>query len=80
MMSFNIMNHNMMGPWIEFGGWMFLGMVAFWIIVGLVLYLVIRSFYRPRSRYGRALAIARERYARGEITIKEYDEIRKNLS
>ena len=70
----------MMGPWTGFGGWMFLGMVAFWIIVGLVLYLVIRSFYRPRSRYDRAPAIARERYARGEISIEEYDEIRENLS
>ena len=74
-----MMNYSMMGPWIGFGGWMFLGTVAFWIIVGWVLYLVIRSFYRPRSGYGRALVIARKRYARGEISNDEYDQIRKNI-
>ena len=80
-MSFDMMNFNMMGPWFGFGGWMILVMIAFWVIIGVGVYLVISYFYRPMrgSEYDRALAIARERYARGEITTEEYEKIRKNL-
>ena len=80
-MSFNMMNYNMMGPWLGFGGWMVLAMIAFWVIIGVGVYLLISYFYRPNrgGEQDRALAIARERYARGEITSDEYEKIRRNL-
>jgi len=71
-----------MTPWMGYGGWwwMPLGMVLFWVIVGLGLYLLITGFEPRRSESDRALVIARERYARGEITAEEFEKIRKSLS
>ena len=68
----------MMGPWM--GGWGGIGMILFWVLIGLGIYMIWGGYARPRrGREGRALAIARKRYARGEITGEEYEEIRKNL-
>jgi len=56
----------MMGPWLMWGwGWMGLGAILFIVLIGIGIYL---------------LAIARERYARGDITKEEYDEIYRDLS
>jgi len=62
-------------------GWMGLGMILFWGLVVAGVYLVARSLW-PRYHYGRddAREIARERYARGEITQEEYEELRRNLA
>ena len=72
-----------MGWWMLFGGvWMML----FWAaVIGLVVWLVIRLTRRrgPNERgNGRRtpLEIARERYARGEISREEFEQIRKDLS
>lgn len=72
----------MMGPWMMGGGgWMGLGTILFWILIGGGIYLLLVGYGRPkRGENDRALAIARERYARGEITLKEYEEIKKSLS
>jgi putative membrane protein len=72
-----------MGWWMLFGGaWMML----FWAaVVGLVVWLVIRLTRRSDTN-GRddgrrtPLEIARERYARGEISREEFEQIRKDLS
>jgi len=71
-----------MTPWIGHNGWwwMPLGMVLFWAMVGLGLYLLITGFEPRRNESDRALATARERYARGDITAEEFDKIKKNLS
>lgn len=60
--------------------WMPLGFIIFWVLVGLGVYLIIRGLGSSRAEEDRALEIARERYARGEITSEEYEEIRRKLS
>jgi putative membrane protein len=72
----------MMGPWLM-GGWGWIGFAAilFIIMIGIGIYLFLSGYARPRRvEENRASAIARERYARGEITKEEYDEIHRNLS
>ncbi len=64
-----------------FGGWM----IIFWVvIIALVVWGVIALVRRgtsvsdtPQKRD--PLDIARERYARGEITKEEFEEIKRNL-
>jgi putative membrane protein len=72
----------MMGPWLMGGwGWMGFAAILFIILIGVGIYLFLSGYVRPRRvEENRALAITRERYARGEITKEEYDEIYRNLS
>jgi len=83
-LSFTGGGMGMMGSWMMGplgGGWGGLGMILFWVLIGLGIYLLWGGYARPRrGREERALAIARERYAGGEITREEYEEIRRNLS
>jgi putative membrane protein len=78
---------NMMGSFFGGGGfiWMifiFIFIVA--IIIGIILmivWLVKRASYTgyPQEKEGKALDILKERYARGEITKKEYENIKKDI-
>ncbi len=77
------------------GPWMMLWIVIFWVVVvGLALWLLSRLFPGARDHSGneqsqvngpatgsarRALDILNERYARGEITRAEYQEIRRDI-
>ncbi len=77
------------------GPGMGLWMVVFWVVVvGLALWLLSRLFPGTRGRSDgehsamngtaaggsrRALDILNERYARGEITREEYQEIRRDI-
>lgn len=72
----------MMGPWLMGGwGWMGLGAILFITLIVIGIYLFLSGYAWPRRVEGnRALAISRERYARGEITKEEYDELYRNLS
>ncbi|MBT3362207.1 MAG: SHOCT domain-containing protein [Chloroflexi bacterium] len=72
-----------MGWWMLFGSVM---MVAFW---GGVIALVVWIVKRPSGADDRSRSdshstspfdIAKERYARGEISKQEYDQIRRDLS
>lgn len=71
---------HMMNSW--FGG------AVMWIIIFLLIlllvYLFVRSTRRPAAPYeaGREtpLEIAKKRYARGEITKAEFEEMKKDLS
>jgi putative membrane protein len=65
-----------------FGGWM---IIVWVLIIALIVWGVIALVKRgtsasdtPRKRD--PLEIAGERYARGEISTEEYEEIKKNLS
>lgn len=64
-----------------FGGWM----IIFWVvIIALVIWGVIALAKRSAStsdtpQQRDPLEIARERYAKGEISKEELDEIKKNL-
>ena len=61
-------------------------MIIFWVVIVALLVWGGASLFRrgDSSSGGTAkkdpLEIARERYARGEITKEEFEEIRKNLS
>ena len=68
-----------------FGWWMIFGgifMIIFWGgLIALIVWAV-TQLTRRSSPAGRqdALDIARERYARGEITREQFDQIKKDLS
>ncbi len=72
----------MMGSWM-FGGWW---MIIVWLVViGLVVWGVVTLTRRrgPESGSGEkrsAMDIARERYAKGEISKEEFERIKKDLS
>ena len=67
------------GWWILFGG---LGMMLFWgVVIGLVVW-GIRSISGPKDRLSeseRPLEIAQRRYAQGEITVQELEDIKTGL-
>jgi len=75
--------HEGMGWWMVFGGIL---MVVFWGgLIGLVVWGVSRLIQGSDSgsRGGQrrdALDIAKERYAKGEISREEFEQIKKDLS
>ncbi len=64
-------------------GWFL--MVAFWVgIVALVAWLIAKVLRRSGSRGENAgkvdpMAVVKERYARGEITKEQFDQIKRDL-
>jgi putative membrane protein len=67
-----------------FGGWM---IIVWVVIIGLIVWAVIALTRHTASGSGggggggkSAMDIARERYARGEITKEQFDQIKKDLS
>jgi putative membrane protein len=70
--------HDGMGWWMVFG---MIWMVVFW---GAVIWAIVRAAMRigegRREREESALDIARRRYAAGEITREEFDQLRKDLA
>jgi putative membrane protein len=77
----------MMGwPWYDFGWWgMGLGMlimIIFWAgLIALITWIVVklvRSGQQPSSQT--PLEVAKTRYAKGEITKKEFEQLSKDLS
>ena len=62
-------------------GWMGGGMWLFWVALAAGAYFLFYGMPWPRETGRRgALRVAEERYAWGEITAKDLDEIRDNLS
>jgi len=77
-----MMGPGMMGAWsLGSGGWMGLGMVVFWMFLIAGFYLFVAN-NRPNNPIpsNRALAIAQERFARGEIAQEEFEKIKESLS
>ena len=73
--------HQGMGWWMIFGG---LWMLLFW---GAIIWLVIWGISRLTEHRGPAtlekrtpLDIAKERYAKGEISKEEFEQIKKDLA
>jgi putative membrane protein len=72
--------------WFD-GNWMFFGgffMMLFWVaILILIVWLIVRLVQREDSSShkgkSRALDIAKERYAKGEITREEFEQFKKDL-
>ena len=75
--------HEGMGWWMVFGA---LWMVIFWgVVIALIVWGVKRMTERGGSGRGTngkpdPLDIARERYAKGEISKEEFEQLRKDLS
>ena len=68
-------------------GWMFFGgfwMIVFWgAIIALIVWVIIKLSRRDdttSSSKVSALDTAKERYAKGEITKAEFDQIKKDIS
>jgi len=68
------------------GWWMLFGGLAFWgAIIGLIVWVVIRLTRGGENKTPNLpdqpgpLDIARERYAKGEISAAEFSEIQRNL-
>jgi len=64
-----------------FGGWM---MIVWIIIIGLIVWGVVALTRHAGGSYGggerrHPLDIARERYARGDISREEFERIKKDL-
>lgn len=67
------------------GAWTIIGwilMIAFWGgIIALIFWAVRRATDRgPAEHHRSALDIAKERYARGEITKEQFEQLKKDLS
>ena len=67
-----------------FGGWGWfvgIGMIIFWVIfITLAVWLALTLIKNNRGDNTlKALNIAKERYAKGELSKDEYDQYRKNL-
>lgn len=77
------MMNGMMG---EFGGlgmgiWGLLTMLVFWVAFILLIVWLVRTVVSAGARTGSggAKAILDQRYARGELTRKEYDQMKKDI-
>lgn len=72
-----------MGWWMVFGG---VWMIVFWgAVIAAIVWAVTRLGRRGGSSSGetgkgKALDIAKERYAKGEISREEFEQIKKDLS
>ena len=73
--------------WMFFGGFM---MILFWGSIIALIVLAVRGLTgsgsgsstanaAPANTSGSALRILKERYARGEVTKEEYEEMRRDL-
>jgi len=63
-------------PWMFFGPAM---MLIFFAVCIAMAYLLVRAGWRGQSGEGRAIDILRERFARGEIDQREFEERRRLL-
>ena len=73
--------HDGMGWWMVFGGvW---SLIFGAVVIGLVVWGIKKLIERGPSSTAKkrdALDIAKERYAKGEISKQEFDQIKKDLS
>ncbi|MBM2826016.1 MAG: hypothetical protein HW403_80 [Dehalococcoidia bacterium] len=79
---------HMMGPgweWGAGGGWWMLLMggwnLLFWgAIIALIVWAVRRFTQPPEDRHPNPIDIAKERLARGEITLDQFEQIRQVMA
>lgn len=64
-------------------GWHDMGMgiimIIFWIMLILVVVWLIQNCLKDKRSTDSALEIAQKRYAKGEISKEQFDEIKRNL-
>ena len=67
-----------MGWWMALGG---LWMIIFWGgIIALIVWGVTRLTRHGCTQHENPVDVARERYAKGEITKEQFEQLRKDLS
>lgn len=76
----------MMWEWSGMGWWMVFGGIIFILFWGLVVFLIVWGVRRLSGNSGTtgpgsntAMDIARERYARGEITREQFEQLKRDL-
>lgn len=78
-----------MGPWGGYGGFEWIGMIIWIVILALIIAAVVwlvRAMTHPGQthsageRRSRGLEVLEERYARGEIKREEYLEMKKDIT
>jgi putative membrane protein len=72
--------HDGMGWWMVFGG---VWMIIFWgAVIALIVWGIKRLTRHSEAEFnkGNPVDIAKERYAKGEITKAQYEQIKKDLS
>ncbi len=72
--------HEGMGWWMVFGGILW---ILFWAaVVGLLIWGIARvaGHDHHRTRKDNSIDIARDRYAKGEITKEQFDQLKKDLT
>jgi len=63
------------------GWWMFIGSVWFVVFWGIVVWAILKVTSRGGFQdQASALDIVRRRYARGELTREEFEQLRKDLA
>lgn len=81
----NMMGTNMMGSSMGSGSWWLWGIVGmlFWIVLLVALVLLIIWLYKnitgKATKNDSALEILKKRFAKGDITKKEFDELKKEV-
>lgn len=73
--------NNMMNGWDGFGLFNFIIMLAFWILLIYVVVALVRYFSRTGNgnQEETAITILKERYAKGELKKKEFEEMTKDI-
>jgi len=61
------------------GGWIGLEILAFIVLVVLVIFLIRHLMRSSSGNTSSALDIAKERLAKGEITLEQFEAIKKNI-
>lgn len=71
--------HDGIGWWMAFGG---IWMIIFWVgFIALVVWGIIKLSQRDGSTPRHSpLDVAKERYAKGEISKEEFEQLKKDLS
>lgn len=65
--------------WHDMGLGMGISMMIFWILIIVVIVWLIQNQRNDKTSAESALDIAKKRYAKGEISKEELDEIKRNL-
>jgi putative membrane protein len=83
MMGPGMFGPGVMGGWVGAGPWFGgLGLI-FWMLIlaglGLVVAWAVRQPSRPDQRNDQPLDILKSRYARGELTREQYEQMRRDL-
>ena len=74
-------NYGYADGWMFFGGMFFMILfpIAFLLLLVWIVYAVVSKEGGGKHEEGREIQIAKERYAKGEITKEEYEEVVKTL-